>query len=88
MSEEYNKRTKIDIIKDILFTIVVLVAFFVYWCLTLAVISIIFMSVWKLQWMQMGVLAAVLAVVSTVIYTVRKIKKRWEYRKVLEGIEK
>lgn len=87
MSEDYNKRTKVDVVKEVLFIIVVAIAFFAYWCLTLAVISIIFLHVWKVQWEYMLLIAGGLAVLSTIIYVVRKVQKRRKYEKVLEGLK-
>jgi len=87
MSEEYNKRTTVDVVKEVLFTIVVAVAFFAYWCLTLAVLSIIFLHVWRVQWEYMLLIAGGLALLSTIINVIRKVRKRREYEKVLEGLK-
>ncbi len=87
MSEEYKKRTKVDVVRDVLFTLLMAVVFFAYWSFTLGVLSILLLNVWTMQWEQMLLLAGGLALVSTIIYVIVKVRKRLKYEKVLKGLE-
>ena len=74
--EEYNKYTKLDVVKDVLFTVVAAVLFMAYWCFTLLVISIILLNVWHVRLENIVVIAACLTLISTVVYVIRLIKRR------------
>lgn len=65
-----------DILKEILWTLLKIVCFFVWWCFTLAIVSLLFMQVWKLEWQQMLVLAAVLTVGTTIVNVLGKIRNK------------
>ncbi len=65
-----------DILKEILFMLLKMVFFFAWWCFTLAIVSLVFMQVWKLEWQQMLVLAVVLTIVTTIGHIIGKIRNK------------
>ncbi|MBE5883987.1 MAG: hypothetical protein E7291_06180 [Lachnospiraceae bacterium] len=67
---------KLDILKEVLFMLLKIAAFFVYWCFTLAVFSLILVNVWRVTWEQLLTLAIVLTVLTTVVHIVGKLRKR------------
>ena len=75
-NKKANEFDKKDILKEILFLLLKMVFFFAWWCFTLAIVSLLFMQVWKLEWQQMLVLAVVLTVVTTVGHVISKIKNK------------
>lgn len=74
MNDE-NRFDKKDILKEALFMLLKVVAFFAYWCFTLGVISLILVSVWKVSWEQLLILAVVLTVLTTVVHIIGKMRK-------------
>lgn len=71
-----KRYTKIDLLKDILFTLLIGALMYVYWAFTLMVASIILVNVWHVTWQQLLILALALAVVSLACYVVHLVKKR------------
>ncbi|MBQ9140923.1 MAG: hypothetical protein IJX63_03915 [Lachnospiraceae bacterium] len=67
---------KKDVLKEILWTLLKMVCFFVWWCFTLAVVSFLFAQVWPFEWQQMLVLAVVLTVVTTIGHIIGKIRNK------------
>ena len=76
MSDEYNRLDKKDILKEILLMVVKIIAFFAYWCFTLGIISMLLLSIWKVSWQQLVLLALVLTVITTVVHVISKIKNK------------
>ena len=64
-----------DVLKEILFMLLKIAAFFIWWCFTLGVISILLLNVWKADWQQMLILAVVLTAIATVVHIIAKLKK-------------
>lgn len=71
-----KRYTKIDLLKDILFTLLIGALMYAYWAFTLMVASIILVNVWHVTWQQLLILALALAVVSLACYVVHLVKKR------------
>lgn len=74
--EEYDVYDKRDLLVDILVTILAAVGFYIYWAFTLFLLSLILLNLWKVGWEQIIVYAAVLTVISMVIYIIKLVKKR------------
>lgn len=74
--EEYDVYDKRDLVLDILLTLAAAVGFYVYWAFTLFVLSLILLNVWHVSWQQILIYAAVLTVVSMIVYIVKLVKKR------------
>ena len=71
-----KRYTKIDLLKDILFTLLIGVLMYVYWAFTLIVASIILVNVWHVTWQQLIFIALGLTLISLTCYVVHLIKKR------------
>ena len=74
--EEYDVYDKKDLLVDILVTLLVMVGFYAYWAFALFVLSLILLNIWRVKWEQILLYAAVLTVISMVVYITRLIKKR------------
>ena len=74
--EEYDVYDKRDLVLDILLTIVVAVGFYAYWAFTLFVLSLILLNIWHVSWQQILIYAAVLTVISMIVYIIKLVKKR------------
>lgn len=68
--------TKIDLLKDILFTLLIGVLMYAYWAFTLMVASIILVNVWHVTWQLLLFIALGLTLVSLACYVVHLVKKR------------
>lgn len=77
-----KRYTKIDLLKDILFTLLIGILMYVYWAFVLMVASIILVNVWHVSWQQLLFIALGLAVLSLAWYVVRLIKKRKQERRL------
>ncbi len=75
--EEYDVYDKKDLIADVLLTVVAAVGFYVYWAFALFVLSLVLLNVWHVSWQQILIYAAVLTVISMIVYIIRLIKKRF-----------
>lgn len=73
MDERY---TKLDLLKDILFTLLTGILMYVYWAFTLMVASIILIHTWHVTWQKLLVIALGLTLVSLACYIVHLVKKR------------
>lgn len=71
-----KRYTKIDLLKDILFTLLIGVLMYAYWAFTLMVASIILVNAWHVTWQQLLLIALGLTVISLVCYVVHLVKKR------------
>jgi len=71
-----NGFDKKDILKEILWTLLKMICFFVWWCFTLAVISLLLAQVWPFEWQHMLILAVVLTVVTTIGHIIGKIRNK------------
>ena len=71
-----KRYTKIDLLKDILFTLLMGILMYAYWAFTLMVASIILANVWHVKWQQLLFIALGLTCVSLAAYVVHLIKKR------------
>lgn len=71
-----KRYTKIDLLKDIFFTLLVGILMYVYWAFTLMVASIILVNAWHVTWQQLLLIALGLTVISLACYVVHLIKKR------------
>ncbi|MDE5891938.1 MAG: hypothetical protein K2H45_03325 [Acetatifactor sp.] len=71
-----KRYTKIDLLKDILFTLLIGVLMYVYWAFTLMVASIILVNVWHVTWQQLIFIALGLTLISLAFYVVHLVKKR------------
>ncbi len=71
-----KRYTKIDLLKDILFTILIGVLMYAYWAFTLMVASIILVNVWHVTWQQLLFIALGLTGVSLACYVVHLVRKR------------
>lgn len=71
-----KRYTKLDLLKDILFTLLIGIFMYVYWAFTLMVVSIILVNTWHITWQQMLFIALGLTLVSLTCYVVHLIKKR------------
>ena len=74
--EEYDVYDKKDLVLDILLTLAAAVGFYVYWAFTLFVLSLVLLNIWHVSWQQILMYAAVLTVISMVVYIIRLVKKR------------
>ncbi|MBQ8823532.1 MAG: hypothetical protein IJZ82_12890 [Lachnospiraceae bacterium] len=74
--EEYDVYDKKDLVLDILLTLATAVGFYVYWAFTLFVLSLVLLNIWHVSWEQILVYAAVLTVISMVVYIIRLVKRR------------
>ncbi len=74
--EEYNKYNKIDILKDILISIMVTILFFGYWMIMLLILSLILVNVWKIKIEAMCIIAGILTILSSIVYIWRLVVKR------------
>lgn len=75
-----RRYTKIDLLKDILFTLLMGILMYVYWAFTLMVVSIILVNVWHVTWQQMLFIALGLTIISLACYVAHLIKKRKQER--------
>ncbi len=75
-----KRYTKIDLLKDILFTLLIGVLMYAYWAFTLMVASIILVNAWHVTWQQLLFIALALTVVSLACYVVHLVKKRKKER--------
>lgn len=71
-----KRYTKLDLLKDILFTLLIGILMYAYWAFTLMVASIILVNVWHVTWQLLLFIALGLTVLSLAFYVVRLIKKR------------
>jgi len=71
-----KRYTKLDLLKDILFTLLIGVLMYAYWVFTLLVASIILVNVWHVTWQQLIFIALGLTVVTLVCYVAHLVKKR------------
>lgn len=71
-----KRYTKLDLLKDILFTLLVGILIYAYWAFTLMVASIILVNVWHVTWQQLLFIALGLTAVSLAAYAVHLVKKR------------
>lgn len=71
-----KRYTKIDLLKDILFTLLIGVLMYAYWAFTLIVASIILVNVWHVTWQQLIFIALGLTLISLTCYVVHLVKKR------------
>lgn len=67
---------KMDIIKDILMTIVMIVVFFAYWTGMLFLLSIFLVNVWNTNLTKLLILSGALTLVSAIVYIVRLVRRR------------
>ena len=74
--EEYDVYDKKDLLVDILVTLLVTVGFYAYWAFSLFVLSLILLNIWRVKWEQILLYAAVLTVISMVVYITRLVKRR------------
>ena len=68
--------SKIDLVKDILITLAVILLLFAYWVSVLLILSLLLMNVWRIRWQQIVWIALGLTVVSGTVYTLRLVKRR------------
>lgn len=71
-----KRYTKLDLLKDILFTLLVGILMYAYWAFTLMVASIILVNVWHVTWQLLLFIALGLTAVSLAAYAVHLVKKR------------
>ena len=68
--------SKIDLVKDILITLAVILLLFAYWVSVLLILSLLLMNVWRIRWQQIVWIALGLTVVSGTVYTLRLVIRR------------
>ena len=68
--------SKIELEKDILITLAVILLLFAYWVSVLLILSLLLMNVWRIRWQQIVWIALGLTVVSGTVYTLRLVKRR------------
>lgn len=71
-----KRYTKIDLLKDIFFTLLVGILMYVYWAFTLMVASIVLVNAWHVTWQQLLLIALGLTAISLVCYVAHLVKKR------------
>lgn len=71
-----KRYTKIDLLKDIFFTLLVGILMYAYWAFTLMVASIILVNTWHVTWQQLLLIAMGLTAISLACYVVHLVKKR------------
>ncbi len=70
-----KRYTKLDLLKDILFTLLTGVLMYAYWAFTLLVASIIMVNVWHVAWQQLIFIALGLTLLTLACYVVHLVKK-------------
>lgn len=74
--EEYNRYKKIDMVKNVLFTSLMIVLFYAYWMAVLLLASVFLVNVWHVSLVQIAIYAAGLTGISSLVYIARLVKKR------------
>lgn len=77
MNQEVSKKeVVIDIVKDFLIWVVVTVLAYVWWMAVLLIASLVLLNVWMITFQEILKLSAVLTIVTSIAYVVRKVYKR------------
>lgn len=77
MNQEVSKKeVVIDIVKDFLIWVVVTALAFIWWMAVLLIASLVLLNVWMITFQEILKLSAVLTVVTSIAYVVRKAYKR------------
>ncbi len=74
--EEYNKYTKRDLLKDIIITVIMIIAFFAYWMAMLLILSIFLLNIWHISIIQVTMIAGGLTLITSIVYIYRLVKRR------------
>jgi uncharacterized membrane protein len=74
--EEYQRYNKLDMVKDILLSFLMLVILSAYWMGVMLLLSLVLVNVWRVAFTELAVYAAALTVISFTIYCVRLVRKR------------
>lgn len=81
MSDEPNKRTKVDLVRDALLFVLVVLILLVWWFVMLLLGSLFLVNVWKVTMEQIIQIATVMTVISAIGYIIistrKNAKKRW-----------
>lgn len=81
MSNEHNKRTKADLVRDALLFVLVVLIMFVWWFVMLLLGSLFLVNVWKVTMEKIIQIAIVMTVISAIGYAIlttrKNVKKRW-----------
>ncbi len=77
MNQEVSKKeVVIDIVKDFLIWVVVTALAYVWWMAVLLIASLVLLNVWMITFQEILKLSAVLTIVTSIAYVVRKVYKR------------
>lgn len=71
-----KRYTKLDLLKDILFTLLAGILMYAYWVFTLMVASIILVNTWHVTWQQLLLIALGLTLLSLACYVAYQIQRR------------
>lgn len=71
-----KRYTKTDLLKDILFTLLMGILMYVYWAFVLMVASILLIRVWHVTWQQLLLIALGFTLLSLAAYVMHLIGKR------------
>ena len=81
MSDEPIKRAKVDLVRDALLFVLVVLILFVWWFVMLLLGSLFLVNVWKVTIEQIIKIASVMTVISAIGYAIistkKSVKKRW-----------
>ncbi len=71
-----KRYTRTDLLKDILFTLLVGILMYVYWAFVLMLASILLIHVWHVTWQLLLLIALGLTLTSLAAYAAHLIRKR------------
>lgn len=81
MSDEPNKRTKVDLVRDALLFVLVVLILYVWWFVMLLLGSLFLVNVWKVTMEQIIKISTVMTLISAIGYIIistrKNVKMRW-----------
>ena len=68
---------KTDIVKTVIFAVIRTVVVYLWWAAMLFLATVFLVNIWKIKWEQVLMLAALLTVITVVVYVIwRAVKRR------------